>query len=156
MNLTLAQLQALAASVGFPDPALAAAVAMAESGGNPNAIGDTNIVQGPSYGLFQIDVYFQTQYRANPSVLFDPTTNAKAAYAIWKAAGGFTPWSTYNQGLYKPWYQPQTNPSSSKPVPLADLALAAAAALSLAGLGYLAWREYKQPGYLLPFRAATA
>ena len=41
-------------------------------------------------------------------------------------------------------------------LPLADLALAAAAALSLAGLGYLAWREYRQPGYLLPFRAATA
>ena len=41
-------------------------------------------------------------------------------------------------------------------VPLSDLALAAAAALSLAGLGYLAWREYKQPGYLLPFRSATA
>ncbi|MHB8331500.1 MAG: hypothetical protein ACYDDA_04935 [Acidiferrobacteraceae bacterium] len=53
--------------------------------------------------------------------------------------------------------QPVAPPSASPfAIPVADLALAAAAALSLAGLGYLAWREYKQPGYLLPFRAATA
>lgn len=160
-NLTLAQLQALAASVGFPDPALAAAVAMAESGGNPNAYNTEG-----SYGLWQIDVVYNQSYASNPSVLFDPVTNAKAAYAISSKGTNFRPWTTYRcpcnitpcvgTPCYMQWYQPQTNPSSSKPLPLSDLALAAAAALSLAGLGYLAWREYKQPGYLLPFRSATA
>lgn len=153
-NLTLAQLQALAASVGFPDPALAAAVAMAESGGNPNAYGDAQY--GGSLGLWQINLPSHPSYQSNPSVLYDPTTNAKAAYATSSGGTTWTPWTTFRDGAYKQWYQPQTNPSSSKPVPLSDLALAAAAALSLAGLGYLAWREYKQPGYLLPFRSATA
>lgn len=154
-HLTLQQLQQLAASVGFPDPALAAAIAMAESGGNPNAYNTEG-----SYGLFQIDVVYNPKYASNPSVLFDPKTNAKAAYAIWKQAGGFTPWTTYRcpcnitpcvgTPCYKKWYQPSTNPSASR---AKDYALAAVAAVSLAGIGYLAWREYSEPGYLLGFRA---
>jgi Lysozyme like domain len=158
--LTLAQIQALAASVGFPDPALAAAVAMAESAGNPNAYNTEG-----SYGLWQIDIVYNTQYASNPSVLFDPVTNAKAAYAISSKGTNFKPWTTYRcpcnitpcvgTPCYKQWYQPQTNPPAPSTTRYADLALAATAAVSLAGLGYLAWREYREPGYVLPFRAGV-
>lgn len=112
MNLTLAQLQQLAASVGFPDPALAAAVAMAESGGNPTIVGDTGPgVNGPSYGLWQIDVYYHPSY--TQAQLDDPTTNARAALAISSNGTNWTPWSTYNSGAYKKWYQPWTSPGLS-------------------------------------------
>ena len=103
-NLSLSDMSALALAAGFPDPALAAAIAMAESGGNPAAVGDTQPgVLGPSIGLWQIDLYFHPQY--TQAELVDPAANARAAYAIWLAAGKkFTPWSTYNAGLYKRWY----------------------------------------------------
>ena len=153
VNLSLAQLQSLAASVGFPDPALAAAVAMAESGGNPNAYGDAQY--GGSLGLWQINLPSHPQFQSNPSALYDPTTNAKAALATSSNGTTWAPWTTYRNGAYKRWYTPPAPPLTTG-IPFADLALAAAAALSLAGLGYLAWREYKQPGYLLPFRSATA
>ena len=75
-HLTLQQLQQLAASVGFPDPALAAAIAMAESGGNPNAY----TTEG-SYGLFQIDVVYNPKYASNPSVLLKGTFATAANFA---------------------------------------------------------------------------
>lgn len=103
MNLSLGQLTSLAASVGFPDPALAAAVAMAESGGDPAAVGDTQPgVLGPSIGLWQIDTYFHKQW--SQEELSDPTTNAQAALSISSHGTNWTPWSTYNSGAYKRWY----------------------------------------------------
>lgn len=146
--MNLQQLQQLAASVGFPDPNLAAAVAMAESGGNPNAYNTEG-----SYGLWQIDIVYNPRYQSNPSVLFDPVTNAKAAYAISQGGKNWNGWTTYRTGLYKQWYTPPA-PPSGMPL-LADLALAAAAAVSLAGLGYLAWREYQRPGAFLPWRVVA-
>jgi Lysozyme like domain len=72
VNYTLAQLQALAVSVGFPDPALAAAVAMAESGGDPCANGDphnssscSNDYSSTSFGLWQIHVTAHPQYNSS-------------------------------------------------------------------------------------------
>jgi hypothetical protein len=115
-NYTLAQLQALSASVGFPDPALAAAVAMAESGGKPDAYNTEG-----SYGLWQIDIVYHKQFAANPSVLFDPVTNAKAALAISSNGTNWTPWTTFRcpcnitpcvgTPCYKQYYQPWTNGS---------------------------------------------
>jgi len=98
-GLTLAQLRALALSVGFPDPSLAAAVAMAESGGNVSAVGD--VLLGTSIGLWQIHVPSHPDWaRQN---LFDPTTNARAALDISKGGTDFTPWTTFKKGLHKPY-----------------------------------------------------
>ena len=141
--LSLAQMQALAASVGFPDPALAAAVAMAESGGKTDAFNTEG-----SYGLFQIDVVYNPSFQSNPSVLFDPTTNAKAAYSISSHGTNFKPWTTYRTGLYKQWYTPPAPPASS--FPMSHVALAAAGAASALFLGWLAYQEFKSPGYILP------
>ena len=141
--MNLQQLQALAASVGFPDPNLAAAIAQAESGGDPNAYNTEG-----SYGLWQIDIVYNPRYQSNPSVLFDPVTNAKAAYAISKHGTVWTGWTTYRTGLYKQWYTPPIPPASS--YPLSHVALIAAGAASAALLGWLAWKEYREPGYILP------
>lgn len=95
-GLSLAQLRELAARHGFPDPRLAAAIAMAESGGNPSAVGDVTL--GGSYGLWQIFTKAHPQHRAVD--LFDPDYNARAAFEISKGGTDWTPWSTFNQGLH--------------------------------------------------------
>lgn len=56
-----------------------------------------------SYGLWQINMHNelgpdrrQRYNLASNEVLFDPATNARVAYAIWKERGNFSDWSTYN------------------------------------------------------------
>jgi Lysozyme like domain len=93
--MTLAELRALAASVGFPDPGLAAAVAMAESGGNAYAVGDG----GSSFGLWQIHSPSHPEFDA--SRLLDPNYNAHAALLISKSGGDWSPWTTYRTGAYQ-------------------------------------------------------
>jgi soluble lytic murein transglycosylase-like protein len=96
-NLKITDLQALAASVGFPDPSLAAAVAMAESGGNPAAVGDPQY--GGSYGLWQVNAPAHPNY--NTTDLLDPTYNAQAAFAISSSGTNWNPWTTYRTGAYE-------------------------------------------------------
>jgi hypothetical protein len=93
--MTLAELRALAASVGFPDPALAAAVAMAESSGNPFAVGDA----GTSFGLWQIHAPSHPEF--DTAQLLVASYNAHAALLISKSGVDWTPWSTFNSGAYK-------------------------------------------------------
>ena len=111
MKYTLKQLQTLAASTGFPDPAMAAAIAMAESGGNPCAQGDPNTgdhsCAGPngtstSFGLWQINTTYNPQYDAKK--LLDPNYNAKAALEVSRKGTVWTPWSTYKNGAYAQYY----------------------------------------------------
>lgn len=94
-HLTLAELRALAASVGFPDPDVAAAVAMAESGGNPFAVGD----EGTSFGLWQIHTPAHPEFEA--SRLLDASYNAHAALLISQSGADWTPWTTFRTGAYK-------------------------------------------------------
>jgi hypothetical protein len=93
--MTLQQVRDLAAAVGFPDPVLAAAVAMAESGGNALAVGDSN----SSFGLWQIHVPSHPEY--NAVQLGDPHYNAAAALAISKHGTDWTPWTTFRTGAYQ-------------------------------------------------------
>jgi hypothetical protein len=99
--LTPSQIAQYAANAGFSGSALqtAVAIALSESSGNPNVIGDTNLTPGGSVGLWQINLAAHPEY--DGSELLDPQANADAAYAIYQQAGGtFTPWSTYNSGAY--------------------------------------------------------
>lgn len=88
--MTAAEIYAVARQAGFPaDTATKmTAIALKESGGNPGAYNGT----GPdnSYGLFQINMIGnlgparREQFGlTDNSQLFDPLTNAQAAYAIW-------------------------------------------------------------------------
>jgi hypothetical protein len=63
---------------------IAAAIALAESGGNPAAHNRSG-----ASGLWQI------LGNPFPGNAFDPATNARMAVAKWRAAHGFTPWTTY-------------------------------------------------------------
>jgi Lysozyme like domain len=105
-RLTLAQLRELAARHGFPDPDLAAAIAMAESGlrGTKPLVADAyahgDVTRGHSIGLWQINLRAHPEF--NAVSLFDPDYNARAAFAVSRGGTNWTPWSTFNQGLYKP------------------------------------------------------
>jgi hypothetical protein len=137
-RLSIVDLQNLAASVGFPVDAVptAAAVAKAESDGNPQAVGDLTL--GVSIGLWQINL------RAHPSLsrdaLFDPVNNAKAALAISRGGTDWRPWTTYRIGAYKKYLQPYAGggaalaaAQSTSPLLIAGgiIAVAAAAAVAI-------------------------
>jgi hypothetical protein len=140
VNLT--QLQQLAASVGFPDPALTASIAMAESGGDPNAYGDAQY--GGSVGLWQINLPSHPNF--DPQSLYDPTYNAQAAYQISSEGTNFSPWTTYRTGAYLQWYTPPQTPApapatSSSVVTPAGVLLTAAGIL---GIGLATWAGYRE------------
>ena len=89
-GLSLEQIYSLARQAGFPpDTAVTmTAVAMRESGGNPNAFNGT--APDLSYGLWQINMYGslgparRAQFGISTNEqLFDPMTNARAAAMIW-------------------------------------------------------------------------
>lgn len=82
---------------GFPNPAMATAIALAESGGNPNAIADTP--REYSVGLWQINLRAHPRY--TKADMLDPTKNAAIAYELSKHGTDWTPWSTYKNGAYK-------------------------------------------------------
>lgn len=94
--LSMGELRSLAAAAGFTglDLNIAVAVAMAESGGHPEALGDA----GASYGLWQVNIPSHPEYKLNPEVLYTPAVNAEAAFKI-KTAGGWVMWSTYTHRM---------------------------------------------------------
>lgn len=87
--------------------AIAVAVCLAESGGNPNAISPTG-----DYGLWQINKAAHenlfNEYRWNV-----PADNVKMAAAVYNAKGNWTPWTTYTSGKYKR-YLPRGEAASKK------------------------------------------
>jgi LysM repeat protein len=68
---------------------MAASIAMAESGGNPNAISPTN-----DYGLWQINGSHGAQATLNP------LGNAEAAVSISGNGSSWGAWTTYTSGAY--------------------------------------------------------
>ncbi|MFI0715992.1 peptidoglycan-binding protein [Streptomyces inhibens] len=109
MNLT--ELRALATQVGFTgnDINIAAAVAMAESAGDPDAEGDKGLADhkwGSAWGLFQIRSLRHPEQFTPPDTLRvagklrEPLYNTKTAKAI-KDAHGWSQWSTFTNGAYQ-------------------------------------------------------
>ena len=98
MAFSLSQLLSYAQGAGFTGQSAntAAAIAMAESGGNPNAINYSD--PGGSYGLTQINGAAwgpgATSTLGNPSEAFNQMFN------ISQGGTNFTPWSTFNNGSY--------------------------------------------------------
>jgi hypothetical protein len=106
--LTPEQIAQHAHQAGFRGQALtiAVAVALAESSGNPQA----HNAKPPdnSYGLWQINMLgsmgparrHQFDIKSNDQ-LFQPATNAKAAFAVSSKGTNWSPWATYTNGMYK-------------------------------------------------------
>jgi len=117
-RLTLAQLRTLAIAAGFPDPDVAAAVAMAESGdgrtADPYAVRDTrnrtdlppNTQPEWSIGLWQINVLAHPS--ADPTRLNDPAYNATQAMIVSNNGTDWSHWTTYTHGTYRA-YMPATS-----------------------------------------------
>lgn len=102
-KLSASQIAALASSAGFQgeDLITAVAIALAESGGDPNAHGDLTLPGSGSYGLWQIYAHSHPEFGPDFTQLYDPQTNANAAFSVYSAAGNsFTPWSTFKGGQY--------------------------------------------------------
>jgi hypothetical protein len=97
------------AGKGFHGKALqtAYAVALAESGGRPNALGDVGLQDqkwGPSVGLFQIRSLknwkaYNDPYR-DAQRLPNPYYNSEAAYKKSNQGTNFNAWSTYTSGSF--------------------------------------------------------
>jgi Lysozyme like domain len=121
--LSPAAIQQYAQNAGFTgnDLNIAVAIALAESfpSGNPNSIGDQSLApaNGPSIGLWQINIGTNANPQFAKSNLYDPQTNANAAYAIYSAAGGFTPWTTYTSGKYLAYMQAPNAPGPGDTLP---------------------------------------
>jgi len=101
MKLTQDEISKYAQAAGFEGNNLriAAAIAMAESGGDTEAIGDEDITVGGSWGLWQVNLRWHPEYYRDPNSLHDPQKNADAAFKIFQEQG-FNAWSTYKNGAY--------------------------------------------------------
>lgn len=115
-NLTYAQLEGqwIAAGGSAALAPMAAAIAEAESGGDPTKINanDTNGKGGTqsSWGLWQISNGTHTAPSPNWN---NPLVNAQLAVAKYNAAGGWSPWGTYVTGAYKAYLSNSTSPDTS-------------------------------------------
>jgi len=74
-----------------------AAIAMAESGGNPSIVGGPNTDGTYDRGLWQIN---DVNHYNHQKLVSDPLYNARAAVAIEKSSG-LQAWVTYQTGAYK-------------------------------------------------------
>jgi hypothetical protein len=90
-------LVALAKEHNFPDPNLAAAIAMAESHGEEGAT-HTNSDGSTDRGLWQINSVHK-QY--DPAKLLQADYNADAAFEVSNGGTNWAPWTTYKSGAYR-------------------------------------------------------
>lgn len=110
-----AQLQGLWINAGGPKTLapLAAAIAMAESGGCSAAVNPTdNNGTQTSWGLWQIS---DGTHNQPVQGILTPATNAQQAVAKYQNAGGFSPWGTYTSGAYRQFYSGSTTPDTNVP-----------------------------------------
>jgi len=88
----------LAEKVGFPDPQLAMAIALAESSGRERVI-NHNPPREHSVGLWQINTLAHPQY--SEADMLDAEKNARAAYELSRGGTNWSAWGAYTDGRYK-------------------------------------------------------
>lgn len=104
-TLSDAQIATYARAAGFSGAGLvtAIAVALAESGGNPSAVGNNRNgagrVTSVDRGLWQINSVFHAEI--TNACAFDPKCAAQAAFRISARGSNWTPWATFNSGAYR-------------------------------------------------------
>lgn len=104
-----AALVGLAKQAGFPEgeAQTAAAVALAESSGNPTA-SHRNSNGSTDFGLWQINSV-HSQLLAG-KVWQEPSVNARMAYEVWKGSG-WNAWTTYKTGAFRRYANGANSPS---------------------------------------------
>lgn len=94
--------------------AIATAIALAESGGNPNAhCLNCAGVQEDSRGLWQINVDAHPQYASEN--LYDPAVNAAAMFQVSGGGVNWHPWSTFTSGAYLAYMPEATAAANGQP-----------------------------------------
>ncbi len=95
---------------------IAYAVAMGESGGKATAHNGDTSTGDDSYGLFQINMLGdmgperrKLYQLKDDSDLFDPATNARVAFELSEGGKNWQPWSVYENGAYKKYYDPKAD-----------------------------------------------
>jgi hypothetical protein len=96
---TRRDLRQLTRELGFRKPKVAAAIAMAESSGDPLARGENRKPRSTDRGLFQINDRWHPE--VTDKCAYDARCNAEAAYEISKGGRDWTPWSTWHNGAYE-------------------------------------------------------
>lgn len=96
------------AGFGDEQARLMTAIAMGESGLNPMAHNPNAATGDNSYGLTQVNMLgklgparMQEYGLKSNEDLFDPLTNAKAAFGISGGGKNFSPWSVYKKGAHQ-------------------------------------------------------
>lgn len=126
-NLSPAQIAGYAQAAGFAggEIAVATAIAMAESGGNPRAHNSNAATGDNSYGLWQINMLGKLEAPrrlafgiTSNEQLFDPMTNAKAAKHV-RMTQGWTAWSVYGGQAFRS-ALPEATRAANAPVPPGD------------------------------------
>lgn len=95
-RLSAAQIAGYAAGAGFKGQALtnAVAVALAESGGDPRAVGvNSDRHRSRDRGLWQINDYWHRN--VSDAQAFDPAAAARHAFRISKGGRDWSPWTTW-------------------------------------------------------------
>ena len=98
-HVSYSQLEALWTAAGGPKGTAntAAAIAEAESGGGYDQMQQGQPFATTGWGYWQITPGGPQYY--------NPMTNAREAVSKYKAAGGFSPWTTYESGAYRGFLQ---------------------------------------------------
>ncbi len=96
---TRRDLRNLTRKLGFAKPKIAAAIALAESSGDPLAVGVNKKPRSTDRGLFQINSRWHPE--VSDRCAFDARCNAEAALEISENGRDWTPWSTWHNGAYK-------------------------------------------------------
>jgi hypothetical protein len=119
-------------AAGFPRASwnTAIAVALAESGGNSDALNDANSNGSSDYGLFQINSVHDELL--NGGNWRDPVYNARMALEISSRGSNWLPWVAFNTGKYRA-YLPRAVRASGSPV-MPAAGAAAGSTLGVAGL----------------------
>jgi hypothetical protein len=92
-------LRELAREVGFREPKLAAAIAMAESGGLVRARNRNRRPPSVDRGLFQINSRWHPE--VTRACAYDPRCNAEAAWQISDGGRDWSEWSSYRERSYR-------------------------------------------------------
>lgn len=111
VQFTYAQLEGIWTQAGGSSQAapIAAAIAMAESGGNSTATDDDSN-GSVDRGLWQINSVHGAQST------YDVMGNARAAIAISNNGQNWSPWTTYTNGAYRQFLQTNVAPDTSAPI----------------------------------------
>jgi hypothetical protein len=103
--LSWEQIAAVARQAGWPagDAITAVAITEPEASRNAAAIQQNVPYAEQGWGLWQITPGNSEPQFGIDNQLLDPLNNARAALAKFRTQGGFRPWTTFVNGLEKPW-----------------------------------------------------